>query len=91
MSIGILSYYDDLRNFLIISGENCSLNVGKNDGITAVIAADAGDKPHHCHLCGKKFALLCNLKTHLKMHEGNSFHRQMQSQFNSQISVTSVA
>ena len=30
-----------------------------------------GDKPHECPTCQKKFALYCNLKTHLKTHEGN--------------------
>lgn len=28
-----------------------------------------GDKPHACELCGKKFALACNLRAHLKTHE----------------------
>jgi len=41
--------------------------------VTLYAAGVTGDKPHHCHLCGKKFALLCNLKTHLKMHEGKLF------------------
>lgn len=30
----------------------------------------AGDKPHACELCGKKFALACNLRAHMKTHEG---------------------
>ena len=29
-----------------------------------------GDKPFSCSFCDKKFALNCNLKTHLKTHEG---------------------
>ena len=28
-----------------------------------------GDKPHECLVCGKKFALQCNLRTHMKTHE----------------------
>lgn len=31
-----------------------------------------GDKPHSCELCNKKFALACNLRAHMKTHEGNS-------------------
>ena len=30
-----------------------------------------GDKPHACELCNKKFALACNLRAHLKTHEGD--------------------
>ena len=30
---------------------------------------DAGDKPHSCELCHKKFALACNLRAHMKTHE----------------------
>jgi hypothetical protein len=29
-----------------------------------------GDKPHACELCHKKFALACNLRAHMKTHEG---------------------
>lgn len=29
-----------------------------------------GDKPHGCELCSKKFALACNLRAHMKTHEG---------------------
>lgn len=29
-----------------------------------------GDKPHSCELCNKKFALACNLRAHMKTHEG---------------------
>lgn len=29
-----------------------------------------GDKPHACDLCHKKFALACNLRAHMKTHEG---------------------
>lgn len=29
-----------------------------------------GDKPHSCDLCNKKFALACNLRAHMKTHEG---------------------
>ena len=32
----------------------------------------AGDKPHACELCHKKFALACNLRAHMKTHEGKS-------------------
>lgn len=31
-----------------------------------------GDKPHVCELCNKKFALACNLRAHLKTHEGKN-------------------
>lgn len=31
-----------------------------------------GDKPHSCELCSKKFALACNLRAHMKTHEGES-------------------
>lgn len=30
----------------------------------------SGDKPHACDLCNKKFALACNLRAHMKTHEG---------------------
>lgn len=30
----------------------------------------SGDKPHACELCNKKFALACNLRAHMKTHEG---------------------
>lgn len=29
----------------------------------------SGDKPHECEVCGKKFALQCNLRTHMKTHD----------------------
>ncbi|KAJ3642435.1 hypothetical protein Zmor_025223 [Zophobas morio] len=29
------------------------------------------DKPHACDLCNKKFALACNLRAHMKTHEGD--------------------
>lgn len=28
----------------------------------------AGNKPHMCSICGKTFALQCNLKAHVKLH-----------------------
>lgn len=31
-----------------------------------------GDKPHSCKHCHKRFALACNLRAHLKTHEGKS-------------------
>lgn len=31
-----------------------------------------GDKPHACELCNKRFALACNLRAHMKTHEGTS-------------------
>ena len=30
-----------------------------------------GQKPHECHICGKRFALGCNMKAHLKTHDPN--------------------
>lgn len=33
----------------------------------------SGDKPHSCELCSKKFALACNLRAHMKTHEGKLF------------------
>ena len=30
----------------------------------------SGDKPHACELCNKRFALACNLRAHMKTHEG---------------------
>ena len=30
-----------------------------------------GQKPHECHVCGKRFALGCNMKAHLKTHDPN--------------------
>jgi len=29
----------------------------------------AGNKPHSCHICPKRFALACNLRAHLKTHQ----------------------
>ncbi|KAF4524348.1 hypothetical protein B566_EDAN016857 [Ephemera danica] len=29
------------------------------------------DKPHACELCHKRFALACNLRAHMKTHEGD--------------------
>ena len=31
----------------------------------------SGQKPHECHKCGKRFALGCNMKAHLKTHDPN--------------------
>lgn len=28
----------------------------------------SGSKPHICNICGKSFALQCNLKAHVKLH-----------------------
>lgn len=33
-----------------------------------------GDKPHACELCNKRFALACNLRAHMKTHEGTSYY-----------------
>ena len=30
-----------------------------------------GQKPHECYKCGKRFALGCNMKAHLKTHDTN--------------------
>ena len=30
-----------------------------------------GQKPHECTKCGKRFALGCNMKAHLKTHDPN--------------------
>lgn len=35
-----------------------------------IILVVAGDKPHGCDICLKKFALACNLRAHMKTHEG---------------------
>lgn len=40
----------------------------------------AGDKPHGCDICLKKFALACNLRAHMKTHEGlytNNFNQKL--------------
>lgn len=37
------------------------------------LAFVAGDKPHGCDICLKKFALACNLRAHMKTHEGMFF------------------
>ena len=37
--------------------------------LTFLSSSFAGDKPHHCDLCGKKFALACNLRAHMKTHD----------------------
>lgn len=29
----------------------------------------AGDRPHECEICQKRFALACNLRAHMKTHE----------------------
>ena len=31
-----------------------------------------GQKPHECKKCGKRFALGCNMKAHMKTHENPS-------------------
>lgn len=37
-----------------------------------------GDKPHACELCNKRFALACNLRAHMKTHEGiNKLHLKL--------------
>jgi hypothetical protein len=38
--------------------------------ITGLIDRTTGDKPHACELCNKRFALACNLRAHMKTHEG---------------------
>ena len=35
------------------------------------ISSFLGQKPHECHKCGKRFALGCNMKAHLKTHDPN--------------------
>ena len=32
----------------------------------------SGQKPHECNKCGKRFALGCNMKAHMKTHENPS-------------------
>lgn len=40
----------------------------------------AGDKPHGCDICLKKFALACNLRAHMKTHEGKLVEVYLSSQ-----------
>ncbi len=44
----------------------CFLSLFPIDGLPT------GDKPHACELCNKRFALACNLRAHMKTHEGTS-------------------
>ena len=41
-----------------------------------------GQKPHECTECGKRFALGCNMKAHLKTHDPNRINNSKQIEFN---------
>jgi len=41
-------------------------------GIITLPLIILGQKPHECKKCGKRFALGCNMKAHMKTHENPS-------------------
>ena len=45
---------------------NCSETQLIHTGPSFLIA---GDRPHECEICQKRFALQCNLRAHMKTHE----------------------
>lgn len=63
------------------SATNCggvlSLFIGMRSFFNVVsLFVCAGDKPHACELCNKRFALACNLRAHMKTHEGTALFFQ---------------
>ena len=40
-----------------------------------------GQKPHECIECGKRFALGCNMKAHLKTHDPNRSNNSKRIEF----------
>lgn len=68
ISVADRSRFDTIRasiNFVIFT---IDLIVFDQINLYLVVS---GDKPHACELCTKKFALACNLRAHMKTHEGN--------------------
>ena len=51
--------------------------------VYCVLLLTTGQKPHECSKCGKRFALGCNMKAHMKTHENMSAATTVPSIFSS--------
>lgn len=62
-----------IKNFYLIKNENFLFHEYKYILNHILFLFFAGDKPHSCKHCHKRFALACNLRAHLKTHEGKFY------------------
>ncbi|KAI8967539.1 hypothetical protein BDF20DRAFT_899845, partial [Mycotypha africana] len=84
-----LSSFDDTPNHLNKSGANrkrydcnqCSKYFSRPSALQTHIYTHTGEKPHKCDIpgCGRRFAVISNLRRHLRVHRPSNLRRRLTS------------